>query len=157
MLCSVVILLFLGNWRMTIIAVLMLPAVALAAGICMYFTGQTINVMTLAGIALADRPGGRSGDRRSGERASPSEDGTQPFPAAFQGTRQVVMPELVATLSTLMVLAPLAIIPSSGQFLFQPMTLAVAFAMVSAMLLALSFVPSRCALWLKPEQQTEED
>ena len=55
-LCSLVILLFLGEWRMTIIAVLTIPVSVLAAIIGLYFTGQTINVMTLAGLALAIGP-----------------------------------------------------------------------------------------------------
>ncbi len=55
-LCSLVILLFLGEWRMTMIAVLTIPVSVLAAIIALYFTGQTINVMTLAGLSLAIGP-----------------------------------------------------------------------------------------------------
>ena len=64
------------------------------------------------------------------------------------------MPELVASLCTLLVLAPLALMPGMGQFLFRPLAMAVAFAMGSAYLLSRSFVPSRAALWLKGYQQT---
>ena len=55
-LCSLVILLFLGQWRMTIIAILTLPLAVMAALVGLYFTGNTINVMTLAGLALAIGP-----------------------------------------------------------------------------------------------------
>ena len=55
-LCSLVILLFLGEWRMTVIAVLTLPISVLSALICLYYTGNTINVMTLAGLSLAIGP-----------------------------------------------------------------------------------------------------
>ena len=55
-LCSLVILLFLGEWRMTVIAVMTLPISVLAAIVCLYATGNTINVMTLAGLALAIGP-----------------------------------------------------------------------------------------------------
>ena len=59
------------------------------------------------------------------------------------------MPELVASLCTLLVLAPLALMPGLGEFLFRPMALAVAFAMIAAYLLSRTFVPSRSAAWLK--------
>jgi multidrug efflux pump subunit AcrB len=59
----------------------------------------------------------------------------------------------VANLSTLMVLAPLALMPGSGAFLFRPMTMAVAFAMATAYILSRTFVPARAASWL-PDQGT---
>ncbi len=60
------------------------------------------------------------------------------------------MPELVASCCTLLVLAPLALMPGMGEFLFRPMAMAVAFAMIAAYLLSRSFVPARCAAWLRP-------
>ena len=60
------------------------------------------------------------------------------------------MPELVASLCTLLVLAPLALMPGLGEFLYRPMAAGVAFAMISAYLLSRSFVPSRAASWLSP-------
>src|SRR5438128_10083463 len=59
------------------------------------------------------------------------------------------MPELVASCCTLLVLAPLALMPGMGTFLFRPMALAVAFAMIAAYLLSRSFVPAMCSLWLR--------
>ena len=59
------------------------------------------------------------------------------------------MPELVASLCTLLVLLPLALMPGLGPFLFRPMSLAVAFAMVIAYILSRTFVPARCAAWLR--------
>src|SRR6476661_7875082 len=55
-LCSLVILLFLGEWRMTLIAILTIPVAVLAALSCLNVTGNTLNVMTLAGLALAIGP-----------------------------------------------------------------------------------------------------
>ena len=60
------------------------------------------------------------------------------------------MPELVASLCTLLVLAPLALMPGLGEFLYRPMAAGVAFAMIFAYLLSRSFVPARSAQWLKP-------
>src|SRR5512135_757678 len=148
-LCSLVILIFLGEWRMMAIAVLTIPIAVLSALVCLYFTGNTVNVMTLAGLSLAIGPMVDSAiiclentHRHLGLGASPQE-------AAFLGASEVAMPELVASLCTLLVLAPLALMPGLGEFLFRPMALAVAFAMISAYLLSRSFVPSRSAYWLR--------
>ncbi len=149
-LCSLVILVFLGEWRMTAIAVLTLPLSVMGAIACLYFTGQTINVMTLAGLALAIGPMIdiaiiclENTHRHLGLGAMPQE-------AAYLGVSEISLPALVACLCTLLVLSPLALMPGLGQFLFRPMALAVTFAMVSAYLLSQSFVPARAAGWLKP-------
>jgi multidrug efflux pump subunit AcrB len=148
-LCSLVILLFLGDWRMTLIAVMTIPISVFSALICLYYTGNTVNVMTLAGLALAIGPLVDSAiiclentHRHLAMGASATE-------AAFLGASEVAMPELVSSCCTLLVLAPLAMMPGMGQFLFKPMAMAVAFAMISAYLLSRSFVPARCAAWLK--------
>ena len=149
-LCSLVILLFLGQWRMTIIAVLTIPIAVLTSLIGLYTTGNTLNVMTLAGLSLAIGPMVDSAiiclentHRHLGLGATPEE-------AAYRGASEVAMPELVASLCTLLVLAPLALMPGLGEFLYRPMAAAVAFAMISAYLLSRSFVPARSAGWLKP-------
>src|SRR5262249_9645018 len=149
-LCSLVILLFLGEWRMTVIAVLTIPIAVLSSLIGLYATGNTINVMTLAGLSLAIGPMVDSAiiclentHRHLGLGASPQE-------AAFRGASEVAMPELVSTLCTFLVLAPLAFMPGLGEFLYRPMAMSVAFAMIVAYLLSRSFVPSRAAQWLRP-------
>src|SRR6185437_9910977 len=147
---SLVILLFLGEWRMTAIAVTTIPIAVLAAVDCLYATGNTINVMTLAGLALAIGPLVDSAiiclentHRHLGLGATPKE-------AAFLGASEVALPELVATLCTLLVLLPLTLMPGLGAFLFRPMFYAVASAMAIAYILSRTFVPARCAAWLKP-------
>jgi multidrug efflux pump subunit AcrB len=81
--------------------------------------------------------------------------GVKPKEAAFFGASEVAMPELVASLCTLLVLAPLAFIPGLGTFLFRPMALAVAFAMIAAYILSRSFVPALCSLWLRTHPHQE--
>ena len=112
--------------------------------------------MTLAGLSLAIGPMVDSAiiclentHRHLGLGASPEE-------AAFLGASEVAMPELVASLCTLLVLAPLALMPGLGEFLYRPMAAAVAFAMISAYVLSRSFVPSRSARWLKPHANHEK-
>lgn len=148
-LCSLVILIFLGEWRMTLIAVLTIPVAVLGAIACLFATGQTINLMTLAGLALAIGPLVDSAiiclentHRHLGLGARADE-------AAFLGASEVAMPELIATLCTLLVLLPLALMPGLGAFLFRPMFFAVAFAMLIAYVLSRSLVPARCAAWLR--------
>ncbi|MBX6316258.1 MAG: efflux RND transporter permease subunit, partial [Isosphaeraceae bacterium] len=148
-LCSLVILVFLGQWRMTAIAVLTIPLAVLAAVAGLYFTGNTINVMTLAGLALAIGPMVDSAIICLENTHRHLEMGTEPREAAFLGASEVALPELVASLCTLLVLSPLALMPGAGQFLYRPMALAVTFAMVSAYLLSRSFVPARAAGWLR--------
>src|SRR4051812_4792164 len=147
-LCSLTILLFLGQWRMTAIAVMTLPISVLAACIFLYYSGQTINVMTLAGLTLAIGPMIDSAiiclentHRHLGMGATPQE-------AAYLGASEVALPELVSTLCTFLVLAPLALMPGMGEFLFMPLTLAVAFAMCSAYILSRTLVPACSAAWL---------
>jgi multidrug efflux pump subunit AcrB len=149
-LCSLVILVFLGEWRMTLIAVLTIPVSVLAAIIALYFTGQTINVMTLAGLSLAIGPLVDSAIICLENTHRHLGMGTNPRDSAFLGASEVAMPELVASCCTLLVLAPLALMPGLGAFLFRPMNLAVAFAMIIAYILSRSFVPTMCALWLRP-------
>src|SRR5205807_2030550 len=79
--------------------------------------------------------------------------GVAPDEAAFLGASEVALPELVSTLCTFLVLAPLAFMPGLGEFLYRPMALAVAFAMMVAYLLSRTFVPSRCAAWLQPHAE----
>ena len=150
LLCSLVILVFLGQWRMTLIAILTLPLSVLMAIIGLYATGQTINVMTLAGLTLAIGPMIDSAiiclentHRHLGMGATTHE-------AAFLGASEVAMPELVSTLCTFLVLSPLVLTPGLGQFLFKPMAMAVAYSMIAAYFLSRTLVPACSAYWLKP-------
>jgi multidrug efflux pump subunit AcrB len=149
-LCSLVILLFLGQWRMTLIAIVTIPLSVMTAVACLYFMGQTVNVMTLAGLALAIGPLVDSAiiclentHRHLGLGVSPSE-------SAYLGASEVAMPELVSTLCTFLVLTPLLLVPGMGQFLFGPMTYAVFFAMTAAYFFSRTLVPSFSGLLLKP-------
>ena len=127
---------------MTAIAIMTLPISVLACCAGLYVTGQTINVMTLAGLTLAIGPMVDSAiiclentHRHLGLGVTPRE-------AAFLGASEVAMPELVSTLCTFLVLAPLALMPGLGEFLFRPMAMAVAFAMIAAYLLSRTLVPA---------------
>ena len=148
-LCSLVILLFLGEWRMTLIAIMTLPLSVLMAIICLYFTGQTINVMTLAGLTLAIGPMIDSAIICLENTHRHLSMGDDPRTAALEGASEVAMPELVSTICTFLVLAPLALIPGVGKFLFMPMMFAVMFAMTTAYILSRTLVPCFSFVLLK--------
>jgi multidrug efflux pump subunit AcrB len=148
-LCSMVILIFLGEWRMTAIAVMTIPVAVLGAIACLHAFNQTINVMTLAGLALAIGPLVDSAIICLENTHRHLGLGARPKRAAFLGASEVAMPELIASLCTLLVLLPLAMMPGLGAFLFRPMFLAVSFAMGIAYILSRTFVPARCAAWLR--------
>ncbi len=148
LLCSLVILVFLGEWRMTLIAILTLPLAITGAIICLYATGNTINVMTLGGLALAIGPMVDTAIICLENTHRHLKLDVEPDEAAFLGSSEVAMPALIATLCTFLVLAPLALMEGMGQFLFRPMALSVAFGMICAYLLAMSLVPSYSSLLL---------
>src|SRR5207245_11734465 len=126
-----------------------IPSSVVAAIVFLGVTYITINDMTFAGLSLVIGPLFDSAiiclentHRHLGLGAKPKE-------AAFFGASEVAMPELVASCCTLLVLAPLALMPGLGKFLFRPMALAVAFAMIAAYLLSRTLVPALCSLWLR--------
>ncbi|MCX7664073.1 MAG: efflux RND transporter permease subunit [Gemmataceae bacterium] len=148
-LVSIMILIFLGNWRMTIIATLALPLSILGAIIGLKTTGNTINVMTLGGLFLAIGPLVDNAivvleniHRHMGM-------GKSALQAAIDATSELTLPVIVATLSLIIVLCPVALTPGVGGFLFQPLTIAVGFAMIFSFILSWTFVPAMCSQLLR--------
>src|ERR1700730_13024895 len=154
-LVSIMILIFLGNWRMTMIASMSIPLAILSAIIGLYVTGNTINAMTLGGLALAIGP---LVDDAIVVLENPHRHhslGKSKIKAAFDGAVEVTIPVLVATLTTIIVLCPIALMPGMGGFLFRPLTLALAFAMLASFVLSRTLVPSLCAEWLGDEHDVD--
>lgn len=156
LLVSVMILVFLGNWRMTVIATISLPLAILGAIIGLKASGNTINVMTLGGLFLAIGPLVdnvivvlENIHRHMGM-------GKTPYQAALDATSELTLPVVVATLALIIVLCPVALTPGVGGFLFKPLTLAVAFAMIVSFALSWTFVPSLCAVILKPHRHEDD-
>ncbi len=148
-LAAAMVFLFLGCWRSTVIATVSIPLAIFAAIASLLATGNTINAMTLGGLALAVGPLIDNAivvlenvHRHLGMGKSPAK-------AAEDGASEVATPALVATLSTIIVLVPLVFMPGMGKFLFRPLAMAVGFAMITSLFFALTFVTGRCATWLK--------
>jgi multidrug efflux pump subunit AcrB len=150
-LVSVMILIFLGNWRMTLIASLSIPLSVLGSVIGLNALGLTINAMTLGGLALAIGPLVDDAIVALENIHRNYHLGKSRVRAALDGSLQVMVPVLVATCTTIIVLAPLALMPGMGGFLFKPLALAVAFAMIASFVLSRTFVPMLCAKFLPEE------
>jgi multidrug efflux pump subunit AcrB len=152
-LVSIMILIFLGNWRMTLIASMSIPLAILGAVIGLYVTGNTINAMTLGGLALAIGPLVDDAIVELENNHRNYNLGKSRIRAALDGCAEVMVPVLVATCTTNIVLAPVALQPGMGGFLFRPLALAVTFAMFSSFLLSRTFVPMMCAKFLPDEHR----
>jgi multidrug efflux pump subunit AcrB len=155
-LVSIMILIFLGNFRMTVIATLSIPLALLGAIIGLYVTGNTINAMTLGGLALAIGPLVDDAIVELENNHRNYHLGKSRIRAALDGCAEVMVPVLVATCTTVIVLAPLALMPGMGGFLFRPLALAVAFAMGTSFLLSRTFVPMMCAKFLPDEHRARQ-
>ena len=147
-LVAAMILLFLGDWRMTLIAMVSIPLALLGAVIGLHATDNTINTMTLAGLALAIGPLVDDAIVELENNHRNYRLGKTRIRAALDGCAEVLIPVLVATCTTVIVLAPLAFMPGIAGFLFRPLTLAVGFAMFTSFLLSRTFVPMMCAKFL---------
>jgi multidrug efflux pump subunit AcrB len=152
-LVSVMILIFLGDWKMTVIATLALPLSILGAIVGLKATGNTINVMTLGGLFLAIGPLIDNAivvleniHRHMGM-------GKSAFKASLDATTELTLPVVVATLALIIVLCPVALTPGVGGFLFKPLTMAVAFAMIFSFVLSWTFVPALCSKMLRGHGQ----
>jgi multidrug efflux pump subunit AcrB len=148
-LVAVMILVFLGDWRMTVIAVIVLPLAVLCGIAGLNASGNTINVMTLAGLFLAIGPLVDNAIVVLENTHRHIGMGKNPIRAAYDAAGEMTLPVLVATLATIIVLAPIAMTPGLGGFLFKPLALAVAFAMVASYVLAFTVVPALCSRMLK--------
>lgn len=152
-LVTLMILLFLGNWRMTFIATISIPLSLLGALIGLYVTGNTVNTMTLAGLALAIGPLVDDAIVELENNHRNYQLGKSRVRAALDGCTEVIIPVLIATCTTVIVLSPLAFMPGVAGFLFRPLTIAVGFAMLTSFILSRTFVPMMCAKFLPDERE----
>lgn len=158
-LVALMILLFLGDWRMTIIATLSIPLAILGGIIGLYASGNTLNTMTLGGLALAIGPLVDEAIVELENNHRHHRLGKSRIRAAIDGCREVLVPVMVSAATTFIVLTPLALLPGIGGFLFRPLTLAIGFAMLTSFLLSRTFVPMLCAKFLPdgPEASAKPD
>jgi multidrug efflux pump subunit AcrB len=141
LLTGVMVLLFLRDWRSVIVVVLNIPFAICGALVALWIAGQSINLMTLGGLALAI---GILVDEAvvEVENIHHKMKGTRSIASAVrQGNQDTAIPRLLAMLCILAVFLPSFFMQGAAQALFVPLSLAVGFAMVSSYLLSSTFVP----------------
>jgi multidrug efflux pump subunit AcrB len=150
-LTGLMILLFLGSWRSTLIIAVSIP-LSILSSLCMLSAlGHTMNVMTLGGLALAigilvdDATVTIENIHRHMGRKSLRE-------AVLEGASQIAAPTLVSTLTICVVFVSVVFLTGPAKYLFTPMALAVVFAMLASYLLSRTLVPVMSAFLLRSEQ-----
>ena len=149
-LTSVMILLFLGSWRSTVIIAISIPLSILAAIIGLAITGNTLNTMTLGGLSLAV---GILVDDATVTIENINwhlEQGKSVHRAILDGAAQIVTPAFVSLLCICIVFVPMFFLPGVAGFLFVPLALAVVFAMIASFILSRTLVPTMAMYLLKP-------
>ncbi len=141
-LTALMILLFLGSWRSTVIVMISIPLSILVSIITLSFIGETLNVMTLGGMALAV---GILVDDATVEIENIHRNLHQRkrlVQAILDGAQQIAVPAFVSTLCICIVFVPVVFISGAAKFLFTPLAMAVVFAMLTSYLLSRTLVPT---------------
>jgi multidrug efflux pump subunit AcrB len=141
-LTALMILLFLGSWRSTLIIAASIPLSILASIVALSALGETINIMTLGGLALAvgilvdDATVTIENINRRMEETSDSDQ------AILDGAAQIAVPALVSTLAISIVFVPMFMLSGAARYLFVPLAEAVVFAMLASYVLSRTLVPT---------------
>ncbi len=149
-LTSLMILLFLGSWRSTLIIATSIPLAVLGSVTALSVLGETLNIMTLGGLALAV---GILVDDATVTIENINwhlEQGKDVEPAILDGARQIVTPAFVSLLCICIAFVPMFFLQGIARFLFVPMAEAVIFAMVSSFILSRTLVPTMARYLLRP-------
>ena len=150
-LTGLMILLFLGSWRSTVIIAISIPLSILSSLAMLSFLGHTMNVMTLGGLALAI--GILVDDATVTIENIHRHMGRKPLrEAVLDGAAQIATPTFVATLTICIVFVSVVFLTGPAKYLFTPMALAVVFAMIASYILSRTLVPVLAAFLLRGEQ-----
>jgi multidrug efflux pump subunit AcrB len=153
-LTGLMILLFLGSWRSTLIVCISIPLSILTSLCFLSLLGQTINVMTLGGLALAV---GILVDDATVEIENTHRNLAMRKPiitAVLDGASQIAVPTFVATISICIVFVPVLLLTGTARYLFTPLAMAVVFAMLASYLLSRTLVPTMMAYLLEAEHES---
>jgi CzcA family heavy metal efflux pump len=150
-LTALMILVFLGSWRSTIIVAISIPLSVLTSIICLWAVGETLNVMTLGGLALAvgilvdDATVAIENVHRNMELGKPLRQ------AIVDGAEEIAVPAFVSTLSICIVFLPIFALSGPAAALFRPLALSVIFAMAASYFLSRTLVPTMADYMLPAE------
>jgi len=148
-LTGIMILIFLGSWRSTLIIAVSIPLSILTSIVVLSAIGETINIMTLGGLALAV---GILVDDATVEIENINRNiaqGKEIIQAILDGAQQIAVPAFVSTLSICIVFVPMFFLTGVARYLFVPLAEAVVFAMLASYLLSRTLVPTMARYLLK--------
>jgi CzcA family heavy metal efflux pump len=148
-LTALMILLFLGSWRSTLIITISIPLAIISSILALNALGETINIMTLGGLALAV---GILVDDATVTIENINrylEEGADVETAIIEGSQQIVIPALVSTLAICIVFVPMFLLSGVARYLFVPLAEAVVFAMLASFVLSRTLVPTLAKYWLR--------
>jgi multidrug efflux pump subunit AcrB len=157
-LTALMILIFLGSWRSTLVVMTSIPLAILSSLVVLYFLGETLNTMTLGGLALAvgilvdDSTVTIENTHRLW-----TEEGMPLSEATLHGAAEIAMPTLVSTLAISCVFTSVVFLDGPAKYLFTPLGLAVVFAMLASYGLSRTLTPITIGLLLKSERRHTED
>lgn len=157
LLVAVVVFVFLRRFLPTVIIVATIVLAMLIGGLGFAFTGQTINVMTLGGIALAIGTVVDAGIVVVENVIRHSRMGKSPIEAAREGTQEVAGAILAGTATTLAVFLPVVFLSGMIKYLFEPLSLAATFTIGASLILALTVVPAFCATFIRDRVREQSD
>jgi CzcA family heavy metal efflux pump len=155
LLTGVMILLFLGSWRSTLVVITSIPLSILTSVTILSALGHTLNVMTLGGLALAV---GILVDDATVEIENIHRNlglGTRLVQAILDGAQQIATPAFVSTLSICIVFVPVVFLTGPAKYLFTPLAMAVVFAMLASYFLSRTIVPTLVRYLLAGEAHGE--
>ncbi|MEZ5042138.1 MAG: efflux RND transporter permease subunit [Saprospiraceae bacterium] len=156
-LTGLMVLLFLGDRPSALIVILTIPLAILSAVVCLYLTGQTLNVMTLGGLALAigilvdESTVTVENIHRHQEMGKPKAR------AILDASKEIALPKLLILISILAVFVPSFFMSGTPRAMFLPLTLAVGFAMIASFLLSQTMVPILSNWFLKDHVSQKKD
>ncbi len=152
-----VVLFFLRSFVSTIIISIAIPLSLLLTLVAMFMLGQTLNVFTLGGLALAV---GRLLDDSIVELENINRHlnipGKARGPAVLDAAREVAMPIFVSTITTIVVFLPTVFLEGQSRLLFIPLTFTISFSLFASFLVSRTVTPLLCLHWLKPERPLAE-
>jgi multidrug efflux pump subunit AcrB len=157
-LTALMILIFLGSWRSTLVVMISIPLAILSSLVVLYFLGETLNTMTLGGLALAvgilvdDSTVTIENTHRLW-----TEEGMPLSEATLHGAAEIAVPTLVSTLAISCVFTSVVFLDGPAKYLFTPLGLAVVFAMLASYGLSRTLTPITIGLLLKGERRHTDD
>src|SRR5882757_2074184 len=151
-LTGVMILVFLGNWRSTLIIAVSIPLSILTSILVLSALGETINIMTLGGLALAVGILVDDATVTIENIERYLEEGHELNHAIFEGAAQISVPALVSTICICIVFLPMFFLSGVARYLFVPLAEAVVFAMLASYILSRTLVPTLAMYLLRAKQ-----